>query len=131
MSRVAELFQAAKAARENSYSPYSNFAVGAALVDEQGRIHAGCNIENAAYPEGCCAEAIAIGHLIMAGGRKIREALVVADAALATPCGGCRQKLLEFGDVNVRVHVADLNGVRRDFTIGSLLPAGFTLEEGE
>ncbi|MEP3278557.1 MAG: cytidine deaminase [Stappiaceae bacterium] len=131
MSRVNELFEAAKSAREKSYSPYSKFAVGAALIDEQGRIHTGCNIENAAYPEGCCAEAIAIGHLVMAGGKRVREALVVADADLATPCGGCRQKLLEFGDANVRVHVADLNGVRRDFTIGSLLPAGFILKEND
>ena len=127
MSRMNEIFGQAIKARELAYVPYSNFAVGAAVVDESGRIHTGCNIENAAYPEGLCAEASAISHLVMAGGREIREVLVVADAVRCTPCGGCRQKLFEFGSTDVQVHIANLNGVLESHTIGSLLPLGFKL----
>ncbi|MBC7726207.1 MAG: cytidine deaminase, partial [Microbacteriaceae bacterium] len=115
------LVAAARAARERAYAPYSRFKVGAALLDEQGRLHAGCNIENAAYPQGQCAEASAIAHLVLAGGTRILAAVVVGggvemDMALemdmamgmaavaggvarppVTPCGGCRQRLREFG----------------------------------
>ena len=67
----AQLLAAARSAHERAYAPYSRFAVGAALLDDQGRVHAGCNIENAAYPQGQCAEASAIAHLVLAGGRRI------------------------------------------------------------
>ena len=88
------LVSAARAARGRAYAPYSHFAVGAALLDEQGRVHAGCNIENAAYPQGLCAEAAALAHLVTAGGKRILAAVVVGEAAQpVTPCGGCRQKL--------------------------------------
>ena len=123
---VDELLEAARAARARAYAPYSKFAVGAALLDDQGRIHAGCNVENAAYPQGLCAEAVALGHLVLAGGRRIAAVAVVGDAAEpVTPCGGCRQKLREFAADEVPVLVGDMSRLRARFTLGELLPASF------
>ena len=96
------------------------------LLDEQGRIHAGCNIENAAYPQSQCAEASAIAHLVLAGGTRILAAVVVGVAAApVTPCGGCRQRLREFAADDCPIWVADLAGVRARYTLGQLLPASF------
>ena len=96
-SIMQDLIDAAKAARKHAHVPYSKFYVGAAMRDEKGRVHAGANIENAAYPQGWCAECTAIGHLIMGGGTKITEVAVMGNGdALCTPCGGCRQKIREF-----------------------------------
>ncbi len=123
---LQRLLAAARAARERAYAPYSSFAVGAALLDEQGRIHAGCNVENAAYPQGQCAEASAIAQLVLAGGRRILAAVVVAVAAEpVTPCGGCRQRLREFADDDCPVWVADLTAVRARHSLGALLPFSF------
>lgn len=121
-----DLLEAARAARSYAHAPYSRFAVGAALLDEQGRIHAGCNVENAAYPQGLCAEAVALGHLVLAGGRRITAVAVVGEGAgLVTPCGGCRQKLREFGSEDVPIIVGDMTHQRARFTLGELLPASF------
>ena len=121
-----DLLEAARAARAYAHAPYSRFAVGAALQDEQGRIHAGCNVENAAYPQGLCAEAVALGHLVLAGGRRITAVAVVGEGAgLVTPCGGCRQKLREFAADAVPVVVGDMTTLRARFTLGELLPASF------
>ena len=121
-----ELLEAARAARAYAHAPYSKFAVGAALQDEQGRIHAGCNVENAAYPQGLCAEAVALGHLVLAGGRRITAVAVVGEGAgLVTPCGGCRQKLREFAGDAVPIIVGDMTRQRARFTLGELLPASF------
>ena len=121
-----DLLEAARAARGYAYAPYSKFNVGAALLDEQGRIHAGCNVENAAYPQGLCAEAVALGHLVLAGGQRITAVAVVGEGPrLVTPCGGCRQKLREFGGADVPVLVADMTSLRGRFTLGELLPASF------
>ncbi len=123
---IQRLLAAAQAARERGYAPYSRFKVGAALLDEQERIHAGCNVENAAYPQGLCAEAGALAALVLAGGRGLRAALVVGEgAAPCTPCGGCRQKLREFGADDLPVLIADPSGLRARFTLGELLPASF------
>jgi cytidine deaminase len=120
------LVAAARAAREHAHAPYSRFKVGAALLDEHGRIHAGCNIENAAYPQGLCAEAVALAHLVMAGGTRVRAAAVAGDVPGGiTPCGGCRQKLREFADDAVPVLACDLHGERARYTLGELLPASF------
>jgi cytidine deaminase len=120
------LIAAARRARDSAYAPYSRFAVGAAVLDEQGRIHAGCNVENAAYPQGWCAEASALSAMVLAGGRR---ALAVAVCAVSehpvTPCGGCRQKLREFAADDCPVWVADTSGLRATHTLGSLLPFGF------
>jgi cytidine deaminase len=120
------LLTAARAVRERAHAPYSRFKVGAALLDEQGRIHTGCNVENAAYPQGLCAEAGAIAALVAAGGTRIEAVVVVGEGAQpCTPCGGCRQKLREFAREDAPVIVADLQSVRARYTLGELLPASF------
>ena len=126
---MARLVQAARAARQRAYAPYSRFAVGAALLDEAGRIHAGCNVENAAYPQGQCAEATAIGAMVAAGHGRIAEIAVVGGEAgsgiLCTPCGGCRQRIREFAGPDTPIHVFDAGGAGRRFTLGELLPYSF------
>ena len=124
---MRDLIEAAMAARLKAHAPYSRFLVGAAVRDEQARVFGGCNIENAAYPQGWCAETSAISGLVLAGGTKITEAAVVgAGAGLVTPCGGCRQKLREFADGDVKIHVCGEDGtVRRSFTLNELLPFSF------
>jgi cytidine deaminase len=120
------LVQAARAARERAYAPYSKFLVGAALLDDHGRLHAGCNIENAAYPQSQCAEASAIAHLVLTGGRRILAAAVVGvSAEPVTPCGGCRQRLREFAADDAPIWIADLQIIRAQYTLGFLLPASF------
>ena len=120
------LLAAARAVRENAHAPYSKFGVGAAVLDEHGRIHAGCNVENAAYPQGWCAETSALAHLVTAGARRVLALAVVGVADdPVTPCGGCRQKLREFAADDCPVWVADLGTTRARFTLGELLPASF------
>ena len=120
------LIAAARAARAMAHAPYSRFAVGAAVLAEQGRMHAGCNVENAAYPQGWCAEASALSAMVMAGGK---QALAVAVFAVApqpvSPCGGCRQKLREFAADDCPVWAADEQGLRATYTLGGLLPHSF------
>jgi cytidine deaminase len=120
------LIAAARAAREQAYAPYSRFQVGAAVLDELGRIHRGGNVENAAYPQGWCAEASAIAVMVAAGGRRILAAAVcgVADEPV-TPCGGCRQKLREFAADDCPVWITDLDTLRASHTLGELLPNSF------
>ena len=123
---LARLVDAARAVRQHAHAPYSKFMVGAALLDEHGRVHAGCNVENAAYPQSLCAEAVALGALVAAGGRQVRAAVVVAESPQAvTPCGGCRQKLREFAGDDTPVWSADPQGWRARHTLGELLPASF------
>ena len=124
--RLDALFAEARAAQARGYAPYSRFKVGAALRTPSGAIYAGCNVENAAYPEGACAEANAIGAMVAAGERRIVDILVFGDGeALCAPCGGCRQRIREFADANTRVHVAGPEGVRATFTPEELLPHAF------
>ena len=126
MSGLAELFEAARQARERAYAPYSGFRVGAAVRGASGRVYAGCNVENAAYPEGTCAETAALAAMVLAGETRLLEACVVgAGPALATPCGGCRQRLREFGTPDVPVHSGSPDGLRGSFTLGELLPTSF------
>ena len=123
---IERLLEAARAAQARAHAPYSRFRVGAAVLDEQGRIHAGCNVENAAYPLGSCAEALAIATMVREGGREVRALLVLGDGeALVTPCGGCRQRLREFAAPETPVLVADREKVRARFTLEQLLPASF------
>jgi cytidine deaminase len=126
----ADLIAAAMAARAKAYAPYSNFPVGAALRDEHGRIHAGCNVENAAYPQGWCAECSAIAALVMSGAKRIKEVAVVGNGeTLCTPCGGCRQKIREFAAGDVPIHCYGESGkLIRSFTLDELLPASFGSE---
>jgi cytidine deaminase len=124
--QLATLLTAARAARERAYAPYSKFKVGAAVLDDQGRVHAGCNVENAAYPQGVCAEAGAFSAMVLAGSTRVRALVVVGDGpAWVTPCGGCRQKLREFGAPDTPVIVANATQVQARFTLAGLLPHGF------
>ena len=124
---MRDLIEAARAARLKAHAPYSKFLVGAAMRDEHGRIHAGCNIENAAYPQGWCAEPSAISALVMSGAKKITEIAVIGSGdLLCTPCGGCRQKIREFAAGDVKIHCCREDGtVLRSFTLDELLPASF------
>jgi cytidine deaminase len=131
-----ELFEAARSIREKAHAPYSGFPVGAALRTEAGSVHRGCNVENAAFPEGWCAETSAIAAMVAAAAtdedRRIAEVVVTArpiEGRLVTPCGGCRQRLAEFGTAETVVHAVDPTGEdSRTFTLGELLPAAFALD---
>ena len=123
------LKQAALKIRENAYAPYSGFQVGVALMSSSGEIYTGVNVENAAYPEGTCAEAGAIARMVAAGDRKIMAVYVVADGAEPVPpCGGCRQKLAEFSAPDVPVTMATISGIEKTLTVAQLLPGAFTPE---
>ena len=122
----ADLFEAAAAIRDRAYAPYSGYRVGAALRSASGRIYAGVNVENAAYPVGTCAEAGAISAMVGGGDRTLTEIAVVAEGgALVTPCGGCRQRIFEFGGPKAVIWAADLRGQRRRYTADELLPLAF------
>ena len=124
--QIARLLEAARAVRERAHAPYSNFHVGAAVLDESGRVHAGCNVENAAYPLGTCAEANAIAAFIAAGGKHVAAMLVLGEGEhLVAPCGGCRQRMREFADPDTPIFVADPQRVREEFTLDQLLPHSF------
>ncbi|MBK3398990.1 MULTISPECIES: cytidine deaminase [Methylobacterium] len=126
MDPIDTLFSAARAVQGRAHAPYSRFRVGSAVLDEAGAVHAGCNVENAAYPVGTCAEAGAIAAMVAAGGRRIAAILVLGDgAALVTPCGACRQRIREFAGPDTPIHVAGPEGLRRTFTLDELLPASF------
>jgi len=120
------LKDAALSVRENAYAPYSNFKVGAAVRSASGVVFSGCNVENVAYPEGTCAEAGAIAAMVAAGEQKLTEVYVVASSPQPVPpCGGCRQKLAEFGARDVKVTLATVEGEEFETTIGQLLPGAF------
>jgi cytidine deaminase len=121
-----DLLDAALAAQANAYAPYSEFPVGAALRAPSGAVFVGCNVENAAFPQGTCAEAGAIAAMVAAGEQAIEVILTVCDGdALSTPCGGCRQKIREFAIPGTVIHVAGPEGVRVTYTIDELLPDSF------
>ncbi len=124
------LIERAKDVRDRAYADYSGYYVGAALIDENGRVHVGCNVENASYPLGCCAETAAIAAMITAGGRRI-VAIAVAggrdELGACTPCGGCRQRINEFADGNTIIIVRADDGRWTDYSIAELLPDSFEL----
>lgn len=126
---MSDLLAAAMSARAHAWAPYSGFAVGAALRAESGRVFAGCNVENAAYPLGQCAEASAIGALVAAGERRIVEVLIAGGAPPpCLPCGGCRQRLTEFAQDDTPVRIAGPDGaILLETTLGALLPQPFRL----
>lgn len=124
---IKKMHQLACQVREHSYSPFSHFKVGACLRSKDNHFFVGCNIENAAFPDGQCAEACAIGSLVSAGYHEISEVLIVADSnTICAPCGSCRQKLCEFTASDVLIHLCDLNGLRKTMTMQELLPASFS-----
>lgn len=123
---MQDLLAAALEAKSRAYAPYSRFPVGAAIRGADGGIYTGCNVENASYPLGLCAETSAVAAMVTDGERRIREILVVADGSeLCSPCGGCRQLLNEFADGDVAVHICGPEGLRRTFSMSELLPLAF------
>lgn len=128
MASHAKLFEAARSAMRRAHAPYSGFPVGAAILTGAGNIYSGCNVENASFPEGWCAETSAIAAMVLAGEGEIAEVAVVAEKMpRITPCGGCRQRLREFGSAATRVHLCDAEGVVETVTLGDLLPRSFAL----
>lgn len=120
------LFKAAEAIRQKAYAPYSKFSVGAAILADDGKIYAGCNIENAAYPQGNCAEASAIAAMIAGGAKRITRIYVTGPGREpVTPCGGCRQRIREFADLDVTVISHGVEGEPLVMTLGQLLPHSF------
>lgn len=120
------LFAAAQRAQRQAYAPYSRFRVGAAILAEDGEVYPGCNVENAAYPVGACAEAGAISAMVAGGARMIRAVLIIGDGAeLVTPCGACRQRIREFAAPETPILIAGPDGIRARFSLAELLPASF------
>jgi cytidine deaminase len=123
------LVPGAKSARARAHAPYSKFKVGAAILADDGEIYSGCNVENAAYPNGVCAETSAISAMVLGGGKRIREIAVIGSGKeLVTPCGGCRQRIAEFATADTPVHILGPKGPRARFTIGELLPESFGMK---
>lgn len=126
-----DLINAATEARKQAYCKYSGFSVGAAIIDDQDRLHVGCNVENAAYPLGNCAEAAAIAAMVQEGGKRIVRIAVAGgrdEIAPCTPCGGCRQRIREFADDDTVIIVIDDSEKWQEYTIAELLPASFHLD---
>lgn len=127
-----QLLALAVKAQQNAYAPYSHFQVGAAIFDEHGLNHASCNVENAAYPLGQCAEAGAISAMIASGSKQIKQILIVSpNDEFCSPCGGCRQKIAEFANQQTQVHMAKKNGDIKTLAINELLPLAFNLDNNE
>lgn len=120
------LLEAAGAVRQNAYAPYSAFKVGAAVRSESGEVFVGCNVENIASPEGTCAEAGAIAAMVAAGHTRLTDVAVIAESPEpVTPCGGCRQKLIEFAAPGARIVMATTSGATREMAVADLLPGAF------
>lgn len=123
---ILEMTALARAAASRAHAPYSKFKVGAVVRGANGKLYSGCNVENAAYPQGNCAEASAISAMVLDGETRITEALVIAEAdAIVTPCGGCRQRLREFAPLDTPIHCMGGGGERLTRTLGDLLPHSF------
>lgn len=126
MKNYHQLFISAREALARAYAPYSRFRVGAAVETDDGRIFGGCNVENVSYPCGTCAEESAIAAMICGGGRKIRRILITSDGKeLISPCGACRQRILEFCLPETEILLADDKEVKKIMTAAELLPGAF------
>ncbi|MGS2719585.1 cytidine deaminase [Paraglaciecola aestuariivivens] len=123
------LLAMASKAQKNAHAPYSKFHVGAAILDEQGQLHASCNVENASYPLGQCAEAGAISAMVAHGSKQIKQILIISpNDDFCPPCGGCRQKIAEFANADTQVHLTTQSGQIKTVNMDTLLPLAFTLE---
>jgi len=128
--RKTELLAAARQARERAYAPHSHFRVGAAVLGADGRVYAGCNVENSSFGLTICAERNAIFSMVAAGEREIREVLIIGDTEeFLPPCGACRQVIAEFAPPSVVVHMCNRSGDSRDATAGELVPFIFHLKK--
>lgn len=139
----ATLVNAARTVRAHAHARYSNYFVGAAILDDSGNIHVGCNVENASFSETSCAEANAIGAMVSSGAGKIVAIAIVGglgdkdgstmfenagEIGACTPCGGCRQRILEFSDESTQIMLVDNDGAMQVFSIDDLLPSAFRVE---
>lgn len=124
-----KLIERAIKAREKSYSPYSDFRVGAAVLAEDGLIYSGCNIENASYTPTICAERTAIFKAVSEGNRKIKKIAIVGDGEDTFPCGVCRQVIREFESEDMEIIVANSSRDYRIFKLDELLPHSFGPEK--
>ncbi len=137
------LVNAARSVRTNAHARYSNYFVGAAILDDSGNIHVGCNVENSSFSETSCAEANAIGAMVSSGSDKIVAIAIVGGLGdkgantmfenagkigTCTPCGGCRQRILEFADESTQIMLVDDEGEVQLFGIDDLLPLAFRVE---
>ncbi|MGJ8679004.1 cytidine deaminase [Paraglaciecola sp.] len=124
-----QLLALAQQVQRHAHAPYSNFRVGAAIIDENAQYHGSCNVENAAYPLGQCAEAGAISAMVSAGNKHIKQILILSpNEEYCPPCGGCRQKIAEFANDQTQVHLAKSNGEIKTLLISELLPLAFNLD---
>lgn len=126
MTTITKLLKQAQNAQQQAYAPYSKFHVGAAILDNNNLIHAGCNVENAAYPQGVCAEGSAISAMVLGGGKKIKKILLISSGEqLVSPCGGCRQKIKEFSDEDTEIIIYH-DKQMTTFHMDDLLPHSFS-----
>ena len=117
---------ATREAMNKAYVPYSNYPVGALIVTNNGNTYSGCNVENASYPLGNCAEAAAIASMVMAGEKNIKMIYVMSQNDQGgCPCGGCRQRIREFSDANTQVILCSPSGVQQRLLLADLLPNSF------
>lgn len=125
MNNKQKLFDLAAQCRNNAYAPYSGFAVGAAILTNNGKMFGGCNVENASYPCGTCAEAGAVSAMVAAGEKGISEILIIADTDCILPCGNCLQKIAEFGNSDTLIHSSNLQGIQKTQHLKDILPQNF------
>jgi cytidine deaminase len=129
---MKQLSAAATSVMAKAYAPYSNYSVGTAIRTVSGEVYVGCNVENAAYPLGNCAESSAIAAMVAGGETRIAEVFIMTKGDKpGTPCGGCRQRLAEFGGADIRVYCGLPTGEVTTYTLGDLLPHAFDLEENK
>lgn len=127
MSMQTKMLASATKAMQNAYAPYSHLQVGACLRTIDDLLFTGCNIENAAFPLSICAETAAISQLVCHGHAQIKEIIIISSGnILCSPCGGCRQRLLEFGSEKTIVHIYNSNTEHKTYRLGELLPHPFT-----
>ncbi len=129
MNNVQKLYEMALKCRQNAHAPYSQFKVGACVLSINDKFYAGCNVENASYPCGTCAEAGAISAMIADGETQIAQILIVADTKMILPCGNCMQKIAEFANADTLIHSADLQQINRTFSLNEILPKSFQAKD--
>ena len=126
MNNQERLLELAKNVASNAYAPYSQLKVGAAILTSTENFYTGCNVENISFPNGTCAETGAISAMISAGDSQISEIMIYADTLVPiTPCGACRQRILEFATPNTIVHIANSAGIKQSFSLPELIPHSF------
>ncbi len=129
MGNKFRLLELAKEAREKAYSPYSQFRVGASLFSKSGNFYSGCNVENSSYGLTVCAERNAIAQMVLCGDLLIKEILIISDSDnIISPCGACRQVILEFADQNTKIYMCNKEGICKESLFYKLLPESFSLK---